>query len=309
MDFVAFDVETANERRIICSLGLVVVKNNKIVDTFYTLINPEQSFSRACVAIHGITKKVVANSPTFPEIWPQIKQYFECYPVVGHNVNFDKSALERAVLRYNLSLAPVVYYDTMTLYQHNYPDAEDAKLESMCAELGVCPNGHHNALADATATAMAMISMVESGSNTISPLVTGKRYEHEEYEYEEESVYNAKEDVPTKEVELAVTTAAMSTVEKIDFYKSIFVITGVVEGYARSEIKNLIERRGGRVAGSVSRKTNYVVAGLQDVSVIKDGENAKSLKILDAERYQKDGCDIKIIDGATLVAAFEENPV
>lgn len=40
-----------------------------------------------------------------------------------------------------------------------------------------------------------------------------------------------------------------------------FVLTGTLEKYTRSEAKALIEERGGRVTGSVSKKTDYVLVG------------------------------------------------
>lgn len=41
-DFAAIDFETANNQRSsVCSVGVVVVRNGEIADTFYSLINPE----------------------------------------------------------------------------------------------------------------------------------------------------------------------------------------------------------------------------------------------------------------------------
>ena len=41
-DFAAIDFETANnERTSVCSVGVVIVSDGEIVDTFYSLIQPE----------------------------------------------------------------------------------------------------------------------------------------------------------------------------------------------------------------------------------------------------------------------------
>ncbi len=63
-------------------------------------------------------------------------------------------------------------------------------------------------------------------------------------------------------IELGLNTKYTSNIKiKDEFKNRTFVLTGKLETYKRSEAKVLIESLGGKVSGSVSKKTDYVVAG------------------------------------------------
>jgi DNA ligase (NAD+) len=65
-----------------------------------------------------------------------------------------------------------------------------------------------------------------------------------------------------------------------------FVITGTLDTMSRGEVKQLIKDRGGKITESVSKKTDFVVVGLEPGSKF---EKAKSLgvKILDEKELQE----------------------
>ena len=45
------------------------------------------------------------------------------------------------------------------------------------------------------------------------------------------------------------------------FVGQVFVLTGALEKYSRKEAEEIIEKFGGKTSSSVSKKTNYVLAG------------------------------------------------
>jgi DNA ligase (NAD+) len=71
----------------------------------------------------------------------------------------------------------------------------------------------------------------------------------------------------------------------------IFVLTGTLPNLKRQEAKDRIEAAGGTVTGSVSNKTNYVVAGEDAGSKL---EKAHQLKV-------------PVIDEAALVTLLHPN--
>jgi DNA ligase (NAD+) len=67
----------------------------------------------------------------------------------------------------------------------------------------------------------------------------------------------------------------------------IFVVSGVFEKFSRDELKKAIEDNGGKVASSISAKTNYVIAGDNMGPAKLEKANQLKIPIIDEDNFLK----------------------
>ncbi|GBG95136.1 DNA polymerase III subunit epsilon [Ligilactobacillus salitolerans] len=174
MNFIALDFETASPKRhSACSLALTVVRDNQIVDEMYSLIKPPTPFSPNNIKIHGITERDVANSPTFPELWPHISPFFaQDKLVVAHNASFDCSVLKKTLEFYQMPLPNFMVLDTLKTSRQLLTDLPNYKLNTVCDFLKIPLINHHNALDDSQACAKILLYQAQNfGTEQLKSLV------------------------------------------------------------------------------------------------------------------------------------------
>jgi DNA ligase (NAD+) len=84
-------------------------------------------------------------------------------------------------------------------------------------------------------------------------------------------------------VQLEMDAASTAALDE-RFVGKTFVLTGKLENYTRDEAARLIEDRGGRVSSSVSKKTDYVVAGSDAGSKLTKAESL-GVTVLDESQF------------------------
>ena len=153
ISYVAIDVESPNRfANSICSIALVKVENGKIIDNFYSLVNPETTFDPICINVHGITPEMVQHYPNFLDLWSQIESFFTDSILAAHNATYDLSVIAKTLANYGIIMPNINYLCTMNLTK-KYHQYESLSLNDLCTEFNIPLFEHHNALADATACA------------------------------------------------------------------------------------------------------------------------------------------------------------
>lgn len=154
-NFAAIDFETANsERTSVCAVGVVVVRDGEITDTFYSLIQPEPNYySYWCQRVHGLGPEDTDDAPVFPDVWAQIEPLIEGLPLVAHNKSFDESCLKAVFRCYQMDYPDYEFYCTCQTSKRLLKQLPNHQLQTVAAYYGYDLKRHHHALADAEACA------------------------------------------------------------------------------------------------------------------------------------------------------------
>lgn len=159
-DFAAIDFETANSLPTsVCSVGIVIVRDCKIVDTFYSLIKPEpEYYDFWCSQVHGLTERNTYRAPIFPKVWKQIEPMIEGLPLIAHNKAFDENCLKAVFQCYGMDYPDYDFYCTLQKSRRVWPCGHH-NLDIIAERCGYNLRAHHHALADAEACAAIAIKL------------------------------------------------------------------------------------------------------------------------------------------------------
>ncbi|MBI4056779.1 MAG: 3'-5' exonuclease [Elusimicrobia bacterium] len=131
----------------VCEVAVLRVKGGKELDHYQTLVHPCCPISSEAQRVHGISNEMVASSPRFEEIVPNLKKYLENTVVVCHNASFDISFINHEFGRMGLPpwQGPVI--DTLVLARRHFKFPRNS-LGIIAQTLDIVPEGWHRALND-----------------------------------------------------------------------------------------------------------------------------------------------------------------
>ena len=163
--YIAFDVETPNHNNDrISAIGISIIENGKVIDEFYSLVNPETYFDAFNIELTGISEELVADKPTFSELWETIEPIMSSGTLVAHNAVFDLSVLKSCLKSYGITWrkrAP--YACTVQMGRKVHPGMRH-NLNIMCDYYHIDLD-HHNAGSDSHACGELLLNMIEEGAD------------------------------------------------------------------------------------------------------------------------------------------------
>lgn len=155
--FTAIDFETATGYpNSACAVGIVTVVEGKIVDEYYTLIQPPGNlYWWQNILVHKIKPEHTESVLQFDGIYSELKLRMEGNIIVAHNEVFDRNVLKKTMLYYGIDYADLNISDrwecTCKIYRAK--GFKPASLNACCYKMDIELN-HHEALSDARACAM-----------------------------------------------------------------------------------------------------------------------------------------------------------
>ena len=162
--YIVFDVETPNRyNNRMSAIGISVIENGRIVDDYYSLVDPEQPFDWFNSMLTGINEETVFDAPAFPEVWEQIEPIMSSGILVAHNASFDMGVLRKCLEGYEIEWRPYTKCICTVVMGRSLLPGISHKLNDMCDYYGICLN-HHRADSDSHAAAEILIRYIESGA-------------------------------------------------------------------------------------------------------------------------------------------------
>jgi DNA polymerase-3 subunit epsilon len=167
--FVVVDLETTGgspATDAITEIGALKMRGGELLGTFETLVNPGVPIPPLITVLTGITEAMVMPAPRIEELLPSFCEFARDAVIVGHNIRFDISFLDAALLATGRSRLTNRRVDTIGLARRLVRDeVPNLKLSTLARHFRTPTEPVHRAYADAAATAELFHTFLERAAS------------------------------------------------------------------------------------------------------------------------------------------------
>lgn len=285
-DYCVLDTETtglSSYYNEIIEIGILKVRDNKIVDMYSQLIKPNCEIDPFITSLTGITNEMLKDMPAIDFVMSDVLSFIGMDVIIGHNTSFDIRFLNAG---FNIELDNK-YMDTMQFARKLFPELKHHRLSDLTSYLGLS-NNEHRSISDCIATK----ELYDSIKDTMNK--RGLKIQ----DLWVKSIHGRKG------IDIKLIHPTEVEIDEDNFFFNRHVVfTGKLEKMVRHDAMQIVVNLGGILDNNVIKSTNYLILGNNDYNAILKGE--KSSKHKKAEKLKLEGQDIEIIDEFTFYDLIE----
>lgn len=284
-DYIVIDTETTGldpRYDSIIEIGAIKVRNNKVIESFNTLIKPNRTSKSGYISsfiteLTGISNDMIEqNGISEFEAMQQFNDFIKDDILVGHNINFDVNFLYDSFI--DQLEVPMInsFIDVLRIARKQLKELKHHRLEDLMKHYNISSDNQHRAKEDCYITADIFNHLKKDIKDTIG----------------------LKEFIKTMQYHSKKVSANEIVTENIKFdednlcFGKYMVFTGKLE-MVRAEAMQLVKDLGAIPQNNVTNQTDYLVLGDITYSTnIKGNSTGKQKK---AEKLKLSGQDIEIL--------------
>ena len=281
--YTVIDIETTGLDSRYCEiieLSALRYSNGAMIESFSTLVHPNEPIDSFITELTGITNDIVADAPIITDAIKSFYDFVGSDILVGYNVNFDINFIYDVLKNtHNIDFTNS-FIDVLRFAKKMLPELKNHKLETVASHYKVSSPAHRS-YADC-----------ESCNACYQALIADVVKQYGEFDSFKNTYSNQKKHASKLRAnDIIATTDDFDTSHPL--YNQLCVFTGKLEKMQRKDAMQLVANYGGRCGDNVTSKTNYLILGNNDFcSLIKDGKSNKQKK---AEELILKGKDLKIL--------------
>lgn len=269
--YIVLDIETTGfspERDRIIEIAAIHYVYGAEAERFHTFVNPGIAIPKHIAELTGIRQADVDVAPMADDVAVGFRSFIKNYPLVGHNIsNFDWPFLASHMMLEE----PPLLVDTLEMARMVFPLLPSHKLTHLNYWFALADGASHRADADAVTTNELLWACLYP--DKFEPL-----YERAVRHGipESEQTLKANQYRHPQKVRLAdIKPTGQLPAEPGPLCGKRVVFTGELS-IPRSDAMQMAVNAGALLRTSISRKTDYLVVGKQDISIVGvDGMSGK----------------------------------
>ena len=163
--FVVVDLETTGTspgNDAITEIGALRMRGGELLGRLETFVNPGVPLPPMITVLTGITESMLLPAPRIAEVLPAFLEFAHDAVIVGHNIRFDISFLDAALLANGYPRLAHRRVDTVALARRLIRDeVPNLRLDTLARHFRTAAEPVHRAYADAAATAEVLHALLE----------------------------------------------------------------------------------------------------------------------------------------------------